>query len=122
VRRPPSRGFTLLEVLVALAIIGIALTALIKVTGQSADSTTAIEQRIRARWVAQNHIALARARKDFPDAGDTQGQAQMNGVSFGWRQRITETPNRNFRKMEISVSFDGEVLSELSAVIRRGAL
>ncbi|MEY3201537.1 MAG: type secretion system protein GspI [Pseudomonadota bacterium] len=114
-----ARGFTLLEVLVALAIIGIALTALIKVIGQSADTSTAVEQRIRARWVAQNHIALARATQAFPDLGETLGQATLNGATFNWRQRVSETPNRNFRKLEISVSFNGDVLSEFSAVLRR---
>ena len=113
-----NRGFTLLEVLVALAIIAIALTALIRTTGQSADTTDAMEQRIRGQWLAQNHLALAQASQAWPEPGDTTGESTMSGRAYTWQQRVSATPNPNFRKLEIAVSHRSEVLMNLSTLLR----
>lgn len=116
-----NRGFTLLEVLVALAIIAIALTALIRTTGQSADTTDAMEQRIRGQWLAQNQLALAQASQAWPEPGDTTGESTMSGRTYTWRQRVLATPNPNFRKLEITVAYRGEALMNLATSLRNPA-
>src|SRR5256885_498304 len=57
--RRASRGFTLIEILVALAIIAVALAAGLRALSQSIDSAGALKQRTLALWVAQNRIAAA---------------------------------------------------------------
>lgn len=98
------RGFSLLEVLVALTVIAIALVALVKLSGVSAQASGALAARIEARWVAQNHLALARARRAWPDQGSRAGEATMNRRRFSWQEVVSETPNPNFRKLEIEVT------------------
>lgn len=98
------RGFTLIEVLIALAILAIALAA----AGRAANIATvgAEESKLRtlATWVAQNRIALLTATRSFPLAGTATGKSSIGGVEFEWQQTASDTPNPAFRKIEVTVS------------------
>ncbi|MEO8346573.1 MAG: type II secretion system minor pseudopilin GspI [Betaproteobacteria bacterium] len=96
-------GFTLVEILVALAIVAVALTAGMRALAQSADSATALKARTLALWVAQNRLAAAQASAPWPGLGNYSGNAAQAGASFLWREIITTTPNPAFRKIEITV-------------------
>lgn len=98
-----SRGFTLIEILVALAIIAVALTAGMRALAQSADSATALKARTLALWVAQNRLAAAQAASPWPALGDYRGNAAQAGAAFLWRETIAATPNPAFRRIEITV-------------------
>jgi general secretion pathway protein I len=109
VRRPASnRGFTLLEVLVALAIIAIALTAAVRAAGVSLDSSAQVKERMLASWVAQNRLAELTARHTFPDLGTRNGTAAQAGRTFTWEEITGVTPNENFRRVEIRVRATGQ--------------
>lgn len=103
-----SRGFTLLEVLVALAIIAIALTAAVRATGVSLDSSAQVKERMFATWIAQNRLAELTARHIFPDLGSSSGEATQAGRNFVWEQIVGVTPNENFRRVEIRVRPTGQ--------------
>jgi len=98
-----SRGFTLIEVLVALAIIAVALAAGMRALAQSADSATALKARTLALMVAQNRLAAAQIATPWPAPGTYKGNATQAGAQFQWREAVTTTPNPAFRKIEISV-------------------
>ena len=98
-----SRGFTLIEILVALAIIAVALAAGMRALAQSTDSATALKARTLALWVAQNRLAAAQIATPWPALGNYQGNATQAGAQFQWREAVTTTPNPAFRKIEISV-------------------
>jgi general secretion pathway protein I len=98
-----SRGFTLIEILVALAIIAVALSAGMRALAQSADSATALKARTVALWVAQNRLAAAQVAAPWPGLGTYRGNATQAGAQFQWRETIASTPNPAFRKIEISV-------------------
>ena len=98
-----SRGFTLIEILVALAIIAVALAAGMRALAQSADSATALKARTLALWVAQNRLAVAQVATPWPALGAYKGNATQAGAQFLWREAVTTTPNPAFRKIEISV-------------------
>ena len=100
---PMRRGFTLIEILVALAIIAVALTAGMRALAQSADSATALKARTLALWVAQNRLAAAQVATPWPALGTYRGEATQAGAAFQWRETVTTTPNPAFRKIEISV-------------------
>jgi general secretion pathway protein I len=97
------RGFTLIEILVALAIVAVALTAGMRALAQSADSATALKARTLGLWVAQNRLAAAQVAAPWPAAGSYQGNATQAGATFLWHEVVTNTPNPAFRKIEITV-------------------
>ena len=107
-RLAPHSGFTLLEVLVALAIIAITLAATSRVTGISIDSSAQVKERMFASWVAQNRLAELTARHAFPEIGTTKGTAKQAGRDFSWEEIAGATPNTDFRRVEIRVRAAGQ--------------
>jgi general secretion pathway protein I len=97
-------GFTLVEILVALAIVAIALAAGFRSVAQSADSATALKARTLALWVAQNRLAAAQLESPAPPSGERSGSDTEAGAAFSWRETVSGTPNPAFRKIEIDVS------------------
>ena len=94
-------GFTLVEVLVALAVIAVALTAGMRVLAQSVDGASSLKARTLALWVAENRLARAQLGETLDTLA---GQETQAGLTFAWRQAITATPNPAFRKIEIVVT------------------
>ena len=98
------RGFTLVEILVALAILAVALAAGMRAVAQSADGATLLKQRTLALWVAQNRLAVAQLASPWPALGLQDGDAEQAGARFAWRETVSGTPNPAFRKIEIVVA------------------
>lgn len=98
-----QQGFTLLEVLVALAILAVTLAAVTRATILLTDSASEAKQRTLATWVAQNQLAEHTARGEWPETGIKTGTAEQAGIHFDWEERVTGTPNPAFRRMEIRV-------------------
>ena len=99
-----ARGFTLIEVLVALTILAVALAAGMRALAQSADGATTLKLRTVALWVAQNRLALAELERPWPPAGARSGTALEAGIAFTWRAEVAPTPNPAFRRIEIVVA------------------
>jgi general secretion pathway protein I len=99
-----GRAFTLIEVLVALAVVAVALAAGMRALAQSADGATSLKLRTLALWVAQNRLAEAQLADPWPARGTTDGDATQAGLRLAWRQMVSDTPNPAFRKIEIVVA------------------
>lgn len=97
------RGFTLLETLVALAIVAIAMGAALRSTYMAIDTVSDLKARSAAAWVAQNVINEMQAAMLFPEFGTSSGKATQGLQTFIWRQDVTATPNYSFRRVEVSV-------------------
>jgi general secretion pathway protein I len=97
-------GFTLVEILVALAIVAIALAAGMRALTQAADGATALKARTLALWVAQNVLARAQLATPSPQPGITTGEETQAAARFRWRATIAPTPNPAFRRIEIVVA------------------
>ena len=97
-------GFTLIEILVALAIVAVALAAGMRALAQSADSASTLKARTVALWVAQNRLAMAQLAEPWPSLGSAAGDAEQAGSRFVWRETVSGTPNPAFRKIEITVA------------------
>lgn len=102
--RARAGGFTLIEVLVALAIVAVALAAGMRAVAQSADGAGALKARTLALWVAQNRLAQAQLVRPRPARGVTEGGETQANMRFVWRQTVTDTPNPAFRKIDIVVA------------------
>lgn len=102
-----QRGFTLVEVLVALAILATALAAASRLAVMMTDSSAELRQRLLAGWVAQNRLAELQARRAWPGAGTRSGEVEQAGMKLTWRETVSTTPNPLFRRVEISVGESG---------------
>ncbi|HVR82644.1 MAG TPA: type II secretion system minor pseudopilin GspI [Luteimonas sp.] len=96
-------GFTLIEVLVALAIVSIALLAALRAAGQGTTNVDELRARLLAGWVAENLLAEQGARGDWPSLGIQRGTQREGGIEFTWREEVIATPNARFRRVDIRV-------------------
>jgi general secretion pathway protein I len=96
-------GFTLVEVLVALAVLAIALAAVMRAMAQSVDTTVTLREHNMALWVAQNQLATHQMRQDWPAPDTIDGEAEMGGMKWYWREQVSATPEPQMRRIEITV-------------------
>ncbi len=103
--RPAERGITLLEVVVALAVLAVVLGAAIAVVARAAETQGALEQRTLAHWVATNRLAevLLEPESISQDSGIEMMQRQL----WQWRVREEATGNPRLRRVIVSVSRQG---------------
>lgn len=98
-----AAGFTLIEILIALAVLAIALTAVAHSVGAAVDTTAALRERMLARWVAEDKLADLELRSVWPALDTTEGDAEMGGRKFHWVQEAGVTPYERMRRVELSV-------------------
>ncbi len=98
-----AAGFTLLEVLVALAILAVSMAAVSRAAGSGTGHVEALRERTLADWVAQNRLALHTARGDWLPVGIQNGEETQAERRFTWREEISATPNPTMRRIVVSV-------------------
>jgi len=86
-----QRGFTLLEVLIALAIVAMAVGALLGTITSSASNISYLRSKTIAEWVALNHLTEVRISQQMPDTGRRTGYTVMAGMRWQWEQEVIET-------------------------------
>ncbi len=114
---PGNTGFSLLEVVIALAVVSIALLALSRTGGSAPARYTDLQQRTLALWVADNAMAEIRLTEGFPQPGARFGQERMAGVDWSWQAEISQSAEPNIRRVDITVYLDSNAQQEQLAVL-----
>lgn len=114
---PLHRGFTLVEVLVALSIVAIALTAGTQATLSLTRNAERQSDVLLAHMCAENEMVRARLSKQMPGVGDTRIDCEQAGRRFAVALSVRPTPNPNFRRIDAEV-FNGDLpVLKLSTVL-----
>lgn len=101
--KSPEAGFTLIEVLVALAIVAIGMAAVLSTLTSSARTVVYMRDKTLANWVALNHIAEQRLLPNIPQLGNTEGDLEFAGQKYHWRQEVVQTAVQGMVRMDVHV-------------------
>ena len=104
VKRGPSPGFTLIEILVAVAILAVALAATMRASSLATDGALDSRLRLLATWAAQNRVAQLRAMRIYPAVGTTRLTIDQGGIPMVMDETVSDTPNPIIRKVELAVA------------------
>jgi general secretion pathway protein I len=102
-----SRGFTLLEVLVALVIVGTALGASLRAVGSLASNSAGLRAAMMATWSAENRLVQIRLAKEYPAIGKSNFACPQGDLKLVCEEEVVASPNPRLRRVEVSV-FDIE--------------
>jgi general secretion pathway protein I len=101
-----SVGFTLIEVLVALAIVAIGMAAVLGTLTSSASTILFLRDKTLAQWIALNHIAEQRLQNtpgQVPQVGNSDGDVDYAGSKWHWRQEIVATSIQGMVRLDVMV-------------------
>ena len=115
-RAVDEQGFTLLEMLVALAVLSLAVLALVNLAGENTRTEGAIEERIFAAVVAENRAVEVLTSLQPPALGETDGTEQVATRLWLWTRRVSKTPDPDILRVDIAVKPQqaGQVVSEIT--------
>ena len=114
-----ARGFTLIEVLVALAIVAIALAAGLQATTALTNNALRQSSVLLAHVCAENELVKARLSRQMPGIGETSVGCQQAGRDFGVTVSVLPTPNPSFLRVDAQVFDAGSPVLRLSTVVGR---
>lgn len=98
-----AAGFTLLEVLVALVIVGTSLGASLRAVGSLTQNSNGLRESMMATWSAENRLSQIRLAHEFPAVGKRQFDCSQDELPLTCEEEIFSTPNPFFRRVEVSV-------------------
>ena len=103
----PERGFTLIEVMVALTIVALSLTAIAASMNQMIDAANTMRDRTYASWIAQNKITEMRLSGTVPEVSTTSGELEYARTDWEWSAVVSESGVENLMRVDVSVSHLG---------------
>jgi len=116
------RAFTLIEIMVALAIIAITMGAIIENTTASNKNAQYLRDKTIASWVAMNQITLMRAKRQWTNVSNKKGEVEMAGRDWSWKMQIIKTDDPQIRRLNVDVFLadkDDQALASITGFMGR---
>lgn len=104
----PAAGFTLLEVIVALAVVSLGLIAAFNLIVQISVGSLHMKEKTFAGWIASNEITRLRLSGNFPDVSEFDGDVEFAGSVYRWRATVSETGVDDLRRIDMDISYADE--------------
>jgi general secretion pathway protein I len=101
--RNEARGFTLIEVLVALVVVGLGMLAVIQTVSQTANNTAYMRDKTIAHWIAMNKLTEVRLQPSAPPVDKSSDEVEMAGRDWRWTMEVKQTPVESIRRIEVRV-------------------
>lgn len=98
-----ARGFTLVEILIALAVLAVAMGSIIKAASDYTAGLVHLRDRTMATWVARNVLNQFQIEKDWPSVGERKGNMDMGQHEWRWVVRISQTDEPELRRLDVEV-------------------
>ncbi|MFN2339626.1 MAG: type II secretion system minor pseudopilin GspI [Gammaproteobacteria bacterium] len=117
-----GKGFTLVEILVAMAVLAVGLLAALTAVSQLTVNESYLRDRTLATWLARNQVLEVQLQGEWPQPGQASGALEYAGREWRWRQRITQTPEADMRRLDLEVwlpGAEGEPLARLTGFLER---
>ena len=111
-----ARGFTLIEVMVAVAIVAIGMFAVFKVIGDTTGNIGFLRDKSMAEWIADNRIAEIRLSGEYPSVDRTEGDVDYAGRKWHWVATVSQTPVDGLRRIDMEVRRDSD--ADKSALVK----
>jgi general secretion pathway protein I len=98
-----QHGFTLIEVLIALVIVALGLSALLETLGSAADTSTWLRDKTFAQWIGLNQLETVRLSGTMPTSGSTDGELDYAGRHWRWRQVVSDLGMPGIFRIDVKV-------------------
>lgn len=112
-----SRGFTLMEVLVALGVLAVAMAAVTSAIGAGVSNAGHLRDRTLAQWVAMNKVAELQISREWAPPGETKGTYEMANREWRWEVKVSETDEEAVHRVDVKVFGDERAADPLAVLV-----
>jgi len=108
------KGFTLIEVMLAMAIFAIAGTAILGTADTNLRALSKLEKTTMANWVVSNQLVEATLSQQWPPRNNKQGKVELAGIDWFWQQKVIKTTDKSMRALVMEVRLNQKDESPLA--------
>ena len=115
--RKLEKGFTLIEVMLAMAVFSIAGIAILGTAETNARNLGYLESKILANWVASNQLVEITLDDTWPPKNNKKGKVELAGLEWFWQQKVVKTTDKDMRAIVLEVRLDEKDPSALTSLM-----